>query len=303
MKKNFLKISGGIVLVTVLVLIYTAAVTQTSRLPKYAGKNSGAINDDTDTTDIGLPTGDDPWKELDNLVKAYYVKTGVLYQGTMKLFDGNGDKDKLLEEKKFEFTCFNNEYSYSLAPFEVINKKNFTVIVNHEDKVVAVASKITERTKSKDLFSLADFRKILEEQKANIKVTQLGNEKILTIDSIQDPDIQGYRIYYSPQTYKVSKMIVGMLRFSPLDDEPGEEDIKKTEDIPKEETGTEGEQKDQAGVEGYFYYVEINYSVISPLSLRPGAFNPENKFVKIDGKKIELTAEFKEYELFNSVEP
>jgi hypothetical protein len=253
---------------------------------------------DEGAIDIGEPTGDDPWQELDKLVKAYYVKSGVFYQGTMKLFDGNGDNDKLLEEKKFEYTCFSNEYSYSLPPFEIVSKKNYTVIVNHDDKLVAVVPKITEKVKSKDLFNLSDFKKIIEEQKANIKVTQLGNEKILTVDSIQSPDIQGYRIYYSPQTYRISKMLIGMSRLSPLIDE-SDDSQKKTKEITEEETVITDEDE----IEEYYYYLEISYSLATPLSLRQGEFNPENKFVKIDGKKIELTSEFKEYELFNSDEP
>ena len=298
MKKKFIKISGGIVLVVALVLIYTAAVTQTAGFPKYADKKIASAADDAGTTDIGAPATDDPWRELDNLIKAYYVKTGVFYQGTMKLFDGNGDKDKLLEEKKFEYTCFNNESSYKLAPLEVVNKEKYTVIVNHDDKVVAVIPRVSEKIKKKDIFSMADFRKIIEEQKANIKVTRLGNEKILTIDSIQDADIQGYRIYYSPQTYKISKILVGMVRLAPIDDE-GNVGQQKTDVDTDEETGVTGEDE----ADGYTYYLEINYSVINSLSLQAGGFNPENKFVKIDGKKIELTPEFKEYELFNSDEP
>ncbi len=298
MKKNFVKISGGIVLVIVLILVYTAAVTQTSRVSKNPEKKITAGVTDEGAVDIGEPTGDDPWEELDKLVKAYYVKTGAFYQGTIKLFDGNGDNDKLLEEKKFEYTCFSNEYSYSLAPFEIVSKKNYTVIVNHDDKLVAVVPKITEKIKNKDLFNLSDFKKMIEEQKANIKVTQLGNEKILTVDSIQSPDIQGYRIYYSPQTYRISKMLIGMSRLSPLIDE-SDVSQKKTEEITQQETVITDEDE----IEEYYYYLEINYSVITALSLHQGEFNPENKFVKIDGKKIELTAEFKEYQLFNSDEP
>ena len=295
MKKKYLKILAGIILVAVLVLVYTQAVTQTSRNEKtIAATNALTVNSDQDTTDIGEPTGDDPWKELDNLVKAYYIKEGVLYEGNMKLYDDNGDKEKLLEEKKFEYTYFNNEYSYSLEPLEVVNKKDYAVIVNHDDKIIAVTPKITTKTKKKGLLNLSDFKKILEEQNANTKVTRRGNEKILTIDSIQDPDIQGYRIYYSPETYKISRIFIGMVRLSPLDDGSVAEDDQHN----KPQTNESDEDK----IQGYYYYLEINYSMVKPLSLHAGEFNPENKFVRIDGKKIELTREFKEYRLYNSEE-
>jgi hypothetical protein len=296
MKKKLPRISIGIVLLIVLVSVYTVAVTQISESPKYPQRKiETSTTVDRDTTDIGEPTGDDPWKEFDNLIKAYYVKSGVLCQGTMKLFDGNGEKDKLLEEKRFEFTRFHDEYVYSLEPFEVVNKKNYTVIVNYDDKQIAVVPKKIQR-KAGDLFSMADFKKIFQEQKANIKVTQLGNEKILTVDSVQDPQIQGYRIYYSPQTYRINKILIGMARLSPLDDEVNQGDQTKGE-LPND-----ADDDDSTGIDEYYYYLEINYLVVNPISIQSGTFNPENKFVKIDGKKIELTPEFKEYELLNSDE-
>jgi hypothetical protein len=289
-KKNYIKIFGGIVLGIGLILLYSVAVTQTSASNHTAEKNTGTPG--TDTTDIGEPTGDDPWHELDNLVKTYYPKSGISYEGLVKLYDGNGDSDKLLEEKKFEYTYFNDEYSYTFSPLEVINKKNYTVIVNHDEKLIAVAPKHTAKKKHHDFLDLADFRKIMEQQKANITVTKRGEEKILTIDSLQDPDIQGYRIYYSPGTYQINKVLVGMVRLYSLDEESDNEQIKEK---PKYKNPDNMDE-----VNEYVYYLEINYSVTKPLLLKPGEFNPENKFVRIDGKKIELAPEFKAYELFNS---
>jgi hypothetical protein len=295
MKKKYLKILIGVILVAVLVLIYTQAVTQTSKNEeKFTSNIAVTANNDKDTADIGEPTGDDPWKELDNLVKAYYIKDGVFYQGTMKLYDDNGDNEKLLEEKKFEYTYFNNQYSYSLGPLEVVNKKDYAVIVNHDDKIIAVTPKITSKAKNKELLNLSDFKKILQEQNANTKVTRRGNEKVLTIDSIQDPDIQGYRIYYSPETYKINRILIGMVRLSPMEDEASAGKIQD------DSSGTNSPGADE--IDGYYYYLEINYSTMKPLSLHAGGFNPENKFVRIDGKKIELTPEFKEYRLYNSEE-
>jgi len=206
-----------------------------------------------------------------------------------------------LEENPFEYSFFNNEYCYRFGPLEVVNKKSYTVIVNHDDKIVAVVPKMAEKIKNKDLFSLAGFKKIIEEQKANIKVTRAGNEKILTLDSIQDPDIQGYRIYYSPQTYQVRKMLIGMVRLTPLDE--GSESGQKSNDEKKKEKAKEGEENEDEGIDTYYYFVEINYQLIKPLSLHAGEFNPENKFVKINGNQIGLTREFEKYRLFNSEEP
>lgn len=289
----------AVLLLPLSVLICVSAVTQIfNRSAHTARPVPSAGNNDKDTTGIGEPTGDDPWKELDKLVKAYYIKDGVFYQGTIKLFDDNGDAEKLLEEKKFQYTYFNNEYSYSLGPLEVINKKDYAVIVNHEDKMISVSPKITASVRKKDLLSITDLKNIIEQQNANVTVTRLGDEKILTIDSIQDADIQGYRIYYSPETYMISKIIVGMVRLYSLDDESAGEEKKDAPVV----TETNTEEEADGEIEGYYYYLEINYSVIKPLSLQEGEFNPEKKFIRIEGKKLELAPEFAGYQLFNTDE-
>jgi len=284
MKNRFIKISGAVILLLALILIYQAAVTQTATHAPVGEKETSPAP--TDTTGLGEPTNDDPWDELDNLVKAYYVKTGILYQGTIKVIDGNGDSDKVMEQEKFEYAYFNNEYSYKLPPLEVVSKRNYTVIVNDDDKVIGVSPKLTAKKKPKNIFNLADFKNLFVRQNARIRVTQLGDEKILTVDSIQDPQIQGYSIYYSPKSYAIHKMLVGMLRLAPLDDESLSMSI---------EDSTSGN-----AINSYVYYLEINYSVAKPLSLDAGDFNPESKFVTIEGKKIELTPEFKDFKLFNS---
>jgi hypothetical protein len=290
---KWLKIIGSLLMISALILIYSVAITQTSKNANPGSRNNS--NTAIDTTDLGQPTDDDPYDQLSKLLKAYYEKDGISYKGSMKLFDGNGDEDKLLEEKNFEYSYFNNEYSYSLSPIEVVDKKDYSIIVNHDDKVIAVAPKIGKQQRA-DLFNLKDFKKILEQQKANVKVTQLGDEKMLTIDSIQDPNIQGYRIYYSPTSYKIRKILIGMLRLNSLDEEP-EEDANKLQAGDKSV-----KPEDQEGVDVYYYYLEINYSEIKALSLHEGEFNPEKKFLKTVGKKIELTDAFEGYQFFNSEE-
>lgn len=295
MKSSFVKIIGGTTLAVFMVLIYTAAVTQPTGSNHYS-KDSIPITDEDDTINIGSPIDDNPWKELDKLVKTYYIKSGVFYQGEMKLFDGNSDKDKLMEEKKFEYTYFNNGYTYNLSPLEVIDKPNYTVIVNHDDKLIAVAPKVGGRKSNTQLFNLSNFKKLIEQQNAQVKLTQHGDERVLTVDSLQDATIQGYRIYYSPITYRINKILVGMIRPFSLEEL---DEVDKKEEGEKEEKSNKLPDDD---ISAWVYYLEIDYSIVKPLLLQ-GEFNPENKFVKMEGNKIELTPEYKDYELYNSDQP
>jgi hypothetical protein len=209
----------------------------------------------------------------------------VEYKGSVKLFDANGDKEKLLEQKDFEYTYFDNDYSYSFGPLQVVNKKDFVLIVNHDDKIISVSSKAHRKVKSKNILDLSAFKDMLEQQHANARVTKLGNEKVLTIDSIQDADIQAYQIFYSPEDHKIHKMVIGMIRLNSLDG------------------GNEGQQEIASGSdEGYSYFMEINYAQARRLLLKDGEFRPETKFVVMEGKKVRLTNEFSKYTLFNSEE-
>lgn len=289
-----LKICGWVLGVGALVLIYTVAVTQNQK--KHAGKENtplavkDAVQQVEDSVEIiGTPTGDDPWKEISKLVNAYYQKGGIEYKGSVRVIDDNGDKEKMLEEQPFEYTILNNDYYYRLAHMEVVNRKNLLMAVDNENKTISIARNVVMR-KDKSLFDLRAFKKVMEKGNAHALVTQLGEEKVLTIDNINDPDIQGYRIYYSPKTYRISKMLIGMVRLTALEEE---EDAH--------------EQTDNAGnseeIDTYYYYLEVLFTQVQPLTLQENDFNPEQKFIRFDRNSIALTPAFKEYQLLNTIEP
>jgi hypothetical protein len=166
-----------------------------------------------------------------------------------------------------------------------------------------------ETRKTKKIFDISAFKKLMEESKAVAKVTQLGNEKILTIENIQDPQIQGYRIYYDPQTFHISKMLIGMIRLSPLDEamDEGIEEIPADADESKSEennTNKEEAETDEAEIDTYTYYLEIIYAETSILNVTEKTFNPENKFISINNKKAELTKPYIGYQLIiNAKQP
>ena len=134
----------------------------------------------------------------------------------------------------------------------------------------------------------------MEKGKAHAMVTQVGNEKVLTIDNINDPDIQGYRIYYSPQTYRVSKMLIGMVRLTPLEDEKEEQN---NEVKPAEKEGNDDQ------IDPYYYYLEVLFTQVQPLTLQASDFNPEQKFIRYSQDTLGLTPAYKEYQLLNTIEP
>lgn len=293
-----MKLVGWLIGISTLVLISSIAVTQIQKKNKPENQTPIVSIDSTlleeDSIEIvGSPTGDDPWKEVSKLVSAYYQKGGIEYKGFIKVIDDNGDKEKVVEEQPFEYAIVNADYYYRLAHMEVVNKKNMMVAIDNENKTISIARNVVMH-KSNKLFDLRAFKKVMEKGKAHVLVTRLGNEKVLTIDNINDPDIQGYRIYYSPETYRINKMLIGMLRLSPLEDETEEQ---KEEKEPAINTGNDEQ------IDTYYYYLEILFTQVQSLALQGNEFNPEQKFFRFNADTIALTPAFKGYQLLNNIEP
>ncbi|WP_207516015.1 hypothetical protein [Longitalea luteola] len=293
---RILKLGSWIAGVSVLMLIYSIAVTQ-DQAKNRIDRNRPTISADSlsqeeDSVEmVGTPTDDDPWKEVAKLVNAYYQKGGVEYKGFIKVIDDNGNEEKVMEEHPFEYTIFNTDYYYHLATMEVVKKKDLLLAVDNEKKTISIARNAVV-PKGNKVFDMRAFKKVMEKGKAHALVTRLGDEKVLTIDNINDPDIQGYRIYYSPQTYRVHRMLIGMARLNPLEDESQKED--------KELANTANEE---AEIDTYYYYLEILFKEVEPLSLQAKDFSPEKRFMQLNQDSITLTPAYKDYELLNPLEP
>lgn len=295
---------------TALMLVAFFALTQTTGL--FRGHTGGAQEQGEpakDTTDVGTPTGDDPWTELSALVSAYDLKEGMHFKGMMKLIDDNGDAEKILEETPFEYFTAGNEFYYSLGKIEAVSKKDLLLLADHNSRVIVVADGSPDNKGAKKMFDIADFKKLMEQGHANAVITRRGNEKVLTIDNIEHPDIQGYRIYYNPVTYRISRMLIGMARPFSLDDATGEENVieqpadneEKSKDIGEAEAATDTDTGED-GIIPYYYYLDLRYTVNEKLSSGKDGFYPERKFISVKKENIELTPAYQNYYLINNMD-
>ncbi len=298
--KKLIKTLTALALFIALALVYTFAQkgkSNSSVLSDNEEKNS------VEAEEIGTPTHEDPWKEMDKLVNAYYGSGNIAYKGSVKLIDDNGDQEKIVEVHPFEYSFFNGNFQYSLDSMEFISQDKYIVAIDHRSRLISLSSAGKLQAGSQ-LFDMEEFKKIMENQKADALVTQSGNEKMLTIENIQHPQVQGYRVYYDPATYKISKMLIGVLRLSPLnetdenytegiDPAPNENDTKETEEskVSTEETETE--------IDTYTYYIEISYSESRELPSGGKGFDPIQKILKISKDRIELQPAFAAYELLH----
>ena len=296
MLTNLAKSYNWLLAIVVLAFIYSAATTQVTKT--NAEQN---IVSDADTTQlgdtvevVGTPTGENPWKEMANLIKEYYNRSGMQYDGTIKVIDGNQLVDTVIEQQPFEYSILNGNYYYRLGPMELVCKKNFLLSVDNDNKTISYSRNMVSRRGGRKVFDIRGFKKLLEKGGAHALVTQNGTEKILTIDHIADPDIQGYRIYYSPQNYQVHRMLIGMLRLYSINDESDETDTPQ---------GATGNSSDSV-VTTYSYYLDVLFSQVQHLSLQENQFNPENKFVTaVSDTGVVLSPAYKGYQILNTIEP
>lgn len=292
----------GIIVLSIFLLgalAYTLA--QTTKFNPFGIKKSFVETGDEEENSIqytGTPTGDDPWKEVDKLVAAYYSTSGIYYEGIMQLTDDNNKRERIIEENKFNYTILGQEYYYRLGEIEVVSKNKFTIVVNHQHQSIGFVPSSTNSNKAV-LFSPDEFKKLMTERNASAQVTLLDSLKVLTIDNIEDPSIQGYHIYYDPVTYRIKRMLIGMLRLSAL-----EGDVNQINEVPSEKDSEDETSPvtDEETIPVYSYYLDITYTICKELNLRSADFLPEKKFLQITGNRYEPLAPYRDYKIISGIQ-
>src|SRR5690349_8694388 len=88
---------------------------------------------------VGVPTGDEPSRELEKLVNASHPVSGIEYKGTMNVIDDNGDEGKIIERNDFAYTMLDaDNYQYKVGKLEYIKKDRLMLSIDHENKTIAV---------------------------------------------------------------------------------------------------------------------------------------------------------------------
>lgn len=255
-------------------------------------KSAQTIDEKITEKDSSLPDqmllDDDPWLVMNKLVEAYDLTSGIRLKGTIKLIDGNSDEENLIEEDKFDFMGFPEKSYYQLGKFEFVETENLSLIADHENKTISMASRKSSRTNLKP-FNISIFKESLKERDADASIAKQDSLNILTIDHIRDPKIQGYKIFYTPGNFRIRKILVGMARVHSLD---GDDEM-----ISITEEKSQGEES----MREFIYYAEMSYDEVLPLKQKAKSFHPDLKFVNSSNGQWRLTSEFKDYQLYSSV--
>jgi hypothetical protein len=276
--------------VAVLLLAAAVAFTQGWFPGKHTNEEAAVTMDGVmDETETGIALDDDPWQEMEKLVNAYYAngKDQVQYSGKMILTDDSDEEGKVLEEQAFDYAFCKGDYYYKIGLYECVGKEKFILMADHQFKNISISEVSPGSGTPEQALDMAGYSKLLQQQNAVVKIVQTASGRVLTIDKIQDASIQGFSIYYDPATYRVQKIVVGMLRFNPVQETTDEENADTNE-----------EEKEEDSLQGYLYKLTISYDRINVIA-GSTPFRPENKFIRIVNDKMELAPEYREYELMN----
>lgn len=292
----------GILFTAAIILLVAAGATAVGKKWLKASSTEKTSNKKTDEYEtvsvmdesgIGAATEDDPWMEMEKLLKVYYGEDQVAtYQGRMRLIDDNGEHQKLVEELEFTYSSFRQQYYYRMGQLECVKQDRFILLADHDSRTIAVSPVTISKDRSEGILGMEEFKKIIGQKSKGAKIMQNGEEKILTINNIQDPSIQGYQVYYDPKTYQVKKMLIGMIRMSPLEE-------TAIEPLPVESEGDEKVDTEVNEISVYAYYLEVLYDKVEKTPSSEKDFKPEQKFIRFENKKPILQPAFSSYRLLN----
>lgn len=309
-RKKWLRIVMSVAILTCLYFIGITRNSNKFQIDKKATLPENTV--DASSAEEGTLTNDDPWTEMNKIAERYLNNNLLSLSGNIKLYDY--ESSKLIEEQKFSYSKSAKFWLYTLGSIETAANDKYTVAVDHSENVVAV-SKTRNLSASIQAFDIEKLKKLLSDNEASARVLQNGNQKILVVNNIIYEDIANYKIYYDPDTYRVSKIIMEMSTtddFNPDDSDAdsaksaGENKTENDEVSDEAETNTQSQQMDSLtenaipGIQFNDYTVEINY--VQEKQLPPTANDPVKKYVTIKDKMIMLTDQFKNYELINQAQ-
>lgn len=205
-------------------------------------------------------------------------------QGVIRLIDDNGETEKELEKTAFTWLFTSDHFAYTIDSITVIQEPGISLMINHSLKNMYLSSVAP----ASENYTIQSVLKTLQEEHAHVQVSTDGQYKMLTIDSLLRPDIQGYKIFVDPDSYEIRKVLIGMVRLNSLVDAPK----------------ISANNADNPGLNTYTYYLEISYTEKKFIDM--GAIPAINNFILWSNRKDfegKLQPAYHDYELINDLLP
>lgn len=241
-------------------------------------------------------TEDDPWAELEHLFAGYRKARSIVYEGTMKLTDEEGGET--IEEANFSGEVQGKTSHYIIDSVEFIHEDNVSLNVYHREKLVVAG---TEKLPAKTMWQFANIdsmKSFATREGATAKVGWDRSDKVIKITNTTSTDGYGYEIYYSPQDYRLKKLVLHFASLDNLSENPAEEG----EDGSQETTADSKEKMNIAAdstsndpsIEFNLYKLELEYKLLG-LGESANKFEPLKKFGQKMGRDFKLSNSYPDY--------
>lgn len=287
--------------VIVLLLGTILAITQKGWFT--AGKQQEPVKVDQDTVEEGELTNDDPFVEMNNIAMVYTEKKYISLSGDIRLYDEENE-DKLIEKENFAYTVNGGRnYSCEIGKTSIISDDNLNLFVDHENKLISLSPQQIQG-QAAYLFNIDTLKSIAKKEGATMAVRKLNDEKILVVNG-GTGEVQGYRLYYSPGTFKINRVVMLIATVNNYGAEQEENDGETASGKENETTGDKSETAttdtslidgNDLGINLYTYRMEITYRSTVMTDPKPD-YHPSRQFISVINKRVELAQSFRDYEI------
>jgi hypothetical protein len=134
--------------------------------------------------------------------------------GEMVLFDVNGDSEKVMERASFVWQYDKTRSYYRIDSVVQVRDGHFFMQVDLTNRVMAIS---LADSSSNGAYQISEYLKLLQDLHAEISIRQEEGMTAITIDSLQHPAYQGFKLFVDPTSLEVRKLLLGMNKLSSLD--------------------------------------------------------------------------------------
>ncbi|HTE11318.1 MAG TPA: hypothetical protein VK645_10110 [Chitinophagaceae bacterium] len=211
---------------------------------------------------------DDVLAAIQKIYNAYNSGHVIRFAGNMKMYDKN-DPAKIIEKMQSNYLVKDKNFSCSIGPVEMLLNDKYYVSVDNSDKLIMIGyKKDLSATAQAPVLNISQFKKMIADKKMEAVVSNKAGVAVLQLSDINGASgFTMYNIEYNAASGYMKKVIL--------------------------ETGS------NSGT-GKTMVLEINYSGPAAVTDGKDVFS-EKSFFSIVNNKIQVTANYKTYQIINQL--
>ncbi|HUC80965.1 MAG TPA: hypothetical protein VMR70_08620 [Flavisolibacter sp.] len=285
-----------IILPSIILLCAAVGLAQMAGMGKSSTQKTD--EDGIQTEELRKRTADDPWSELERIYQVFKQNGFVSYTGTMVLKEEEGTD--ILESADFSGEINGRDHRYTIDSVEFIHKGGLSLNVFHRDKLVIAGKENLAANAQWNYANIDSLKAFAKREGASAQVFLDKQLKVLKIENVGNSDVLGYEIYYDPQGYSVSSVVLHLASIEDLgsDDVDLNQEGDVTSPFVQEETEQAPKPDTAVGpvITFNLYRLELQYKQFNVLR-NARDFDPVKKIGQPVKAGFQLNDQFADYRL------